>query len=235
VIKDASLNLIDCKVSMDATYGSVTPVKGFFDFHVGALDFDIKRAYNEIGMIREMAPSAGKAEGIVSLDYSLKGMLDAQMSPVLPSLEGGGVFSLKKIKVYGLKLFNDISKGTQKEGISNPDMTKVDIKSTIKDNIVSLEQFKFKVKGIRVKISGTTAFDNKLNLKIRLGLGPLGIIGIPMKITGTMDNPKIKYGRGKESDDLKESDYSDELPEEMLDRIKSAKDDAIEDESEQPK
>ena len=232
VLKDAALNLIDCKVNMDATYGSVTPVKGFFDFKVKAEDFDIKRAYNEIAMIREMAPSAGKAEGIVSLDYTVKGMLNADMFPVLPSLEGGGVFSIKKVKVYGLKLFNDISKGTQKEGISNPDMSKVDIKSTIKNNTVNLEQFKFKVKGIRVRISGTTTFDNKLDLKIRLGLGPLGIIGIPMKITGTSDNVKIKYGRGKESDEMKESDYSDELPKEMLDRIKNAKEDAGEDEPE---
>ncbi|MEI7723635.1 MAG: AsmA family protein [Bacteroidota bacterium] len=234
VLKDASLNLIDCKVSMDATYGSVTPVKGFFDFHVKAVDFDIKRAYNEIAMIREMASSAEKAEGIVSLDYSVKGMLNAEMFPVMPSLEGGGVVSIKKVKVYGLKLFNDISKGTQKEGINNPDLSKVDIKSTIKNNTVTLEQFKFKVKGIRVKISGTTTFDSKLNLKIRLGMGPFGIIGIPMKITGTMDTLKIKYGRGKESDDLKESDYTDELPKEMLDRIKSAKDDDSGDEEPEP-
>ena len=232
VLKNGTLSLIGCKVNMDATYGSVTPVKGFFDFQVKAVDFDIKRAYNEIAMVREMAPSAGKAEGIVSLDYSVKGMLNAEMFPVLPSLEGGGVVSLKKIKVYGLKLFNDISKGTQKEGINNPDMSKVDIKSTIKSNTVTLEQFKFKVKGIRVKIAGTITFDNKLNMKIRLGMGPLGIIGIPMMITGTTDNPKIKYGKGKESDELKESDYTDELPKEMLDRIKSAKEDAGEDETE---
>jgi AsmA protein len=219
---------------MDATYGSVTAEKGFFDFHVKAENFDIKRAYNEIAMIREMASSAEKAEGIVSLDYSVKGMLNADMFPVMPSLEGGGVVSIKKVKVYGLKLFNDISKGTEKEGIKNPDLSKVDIKSTIKNNTVTLEQFKFKVKGIRVKISGTTTFDSKLNLKVRLGLGPLGIVGIPMKITGTMDNLKIKYGRGKESEELTDDDYTDELPKEMLDRIKNAKTDDGNDDDPEP-
>lgn len=232
VLNETSFSLIDCKVVMDATYGSVTPEKGFFEFHIKAENFDIKRAYNEIVMIREMAPSAEKAEGIVSIDYKVKGMLNAEMFPVLPSLEGGGVVSIKKVKVYGLKLFNDISKGTQKEGISNPDLSKVDIRSTINDNTVTLEQFKFKVKGIRVKISGSTTFDNNLNMKVRLGMGPFGIIGIPMKVTGTMDNPKIKYGCGKESEELKESDYTDELSKEMLDRIKNAKDDADDEEPE---
>jgi AsmA protein len=234
VLTGVSLNLIDCIVGMDATYGSVTAEKGFFDFHVKAENFDIKRAYNEIAMIREMASSAEKAEGIVSLDYSVKGMLNADMFPVMPSLEGGGVVSIKKVKVYGLKLFNDISKGTEKEGIKNPDLSKVDIKSTIKNNTVTLEQFKFKVKGIRVKISGTTTFDSKLNLKVRLGLGPLGIVGIPMKITGTMDNLKIKYGRGKESEELTDDDYTDELPKEMLDRIKNAKTDDGNDDDPEP-
>jgi len=235
VLNETSFNLIDCKVAMDATYGSVNPEKGFFEFHIRAENFDIRRAYNEVAMIREMAPSAGKAEGIVSLDYTVKGMLNAEMFPIMPSLEGGGVFSLKKIKVSGLKLFNDISKGTQKEGISNPDLSKVDIKSTIDNNTITLEQFKFKVKGIRVRISGTTTFDSKLNLKVRLGLGPFGIIGIPMKITGTMEEVKIRYGRGKDSEDIPDSEYTDELPKEMLDRIKNAKDDADDEEPEPPK
>jgi AsmA protein len=154
------------------------------------------------------------------------------MYPVLPSLEGGGTISLKKVKVYGLKLFNDISKSTQKEGISNPDMSKVDIKSTIKNNTITLEQFKFKVKGIRLRISGTTTLDSKLNLKIRLGLPPMGIIGINMKVTGPMENPKIKFGKGGTGEDVSESEYSDELPPEMLERIKNAKE---EDDQEEPK
>ncbi len=234
VLKETGFKLIDCSVLMESTYGSITPQKAFFDFHLKAEDFDIKRGYKEIALIRELASSAEKAEGTVSMDYSLKGRLNGEMYPIMPSLEGGGTVSVKKIKFYGLKLFNDISKGTEKEGLNNPDMSKVDIKSTIKNNTITLEQFKFKVKGIRVRISGTTTFDSRLNMKVRLGLGPLGIIGIPMKITGPMENLKIKYGRGKDSDDMKEADYTDELPKEMLDRIKSVKDEDDKD-TEQPK
>ena len=225
VLRQTGFSLIDCKVAMDATYGSITPRQAFFDFHIKADEFDIKRGYNEIAMIRELASSAGKAEGLVSLNYSLKGRLNGNMYPVLPSIEGAGTVSVKKIKFYGLKLFNDISKGTGKEGISNPDMSKVDVKSTIKNNTITLEEFKFKVKGVRMKISGSTTFDSRLNMKVRLGMGPLGIIGIPMKITGPMENLKIRYGRGKDTDETKESQYTDELPKEMLDRIKSVKED----------
>jgi AsmA protein len=224
-LKETGFNLIDCKVTMDATYGSISPIKAYFDFKIKAEDFDIKRAYNEIAMFRDLASSAEKAEGIISLDYSVKGRLNGEMYPIMPSLEGGGTISLKKIKVYGLKLFNDISKSTEKEGISNPDISKVDIKSTIKNNTITLEQFKFKVSGIRLRISGTTTFDSKLNLKIRLGLPPLGIFGIPLKVTGPMENLKIRYGKSLSGENAVETEYSDELPLEMKTRIKSAKDD----------
>lgn len=40
---------------------------------------------------------------------------------------------------------------------------------------------------------------------MRLGLPPLGIIGIPIKVTGTQENPKI--GLGKKSKDLEETEY----------------------------
>jgi len=233
VLQKTGFSLIDCIVMMDATYGSITPKKAFFDFSIKAEDFDIKRAYNEIAMFRDLASAAEKAEGIISLDYSVKGRLNVEMYPVMPSLEGGGTVSLKKIKVSGLKLFNDISKKTEKEGISNPDMSKVDIKSTLKNNVITLEQFKFMVSGIRIRMSGTTTFDSRLNLKIRLGLPPMGIIGINMKVTGPMENLKIKFGKGGTGEETKETEYSDELPPEMLQRIKNAKDD--EDVPEPPK
>jgi len=38
-----------------------------------------------------------------------------------------------------------------------------------------------------------------------LGLPPLGILGIPMTITGTQDNPKVKLG--KQTEDLQETEY----------------------------
>jgi AsmA protein len=45
-----------------------------------------------------------------------------------------------------------------------------------------------------------------MNLKFRLGLPPLGIFGIPMTVTGTQENPKIKTGKGDESTNLKEAE-----------------------------
>ncbi|CAC9973270.1 AsmA-like C-terminal region-containing protein [Flavobacterium panici] len=202
-MQNTGFDLIGCKVAMNANYQAVTPQKANFDYAIKASDFDIKRAYNEIEVFRKMASAAEKAQGIVSLDYQLKGRLNGKMEPVYPSLVGGGVLSVKDVKVRGLKMFNAVSKQTSSESMKNPDVSKVDIKSTIKNNIMTVERFKFKFAGFRPRIEGTTSLDGKLNLKMRLGLPPLGIFGIPLTVTGTQDNPKVKVGR--KTEDLEET------------------------------
>ena len=204
-LSNSSLNIIGCNVNMNALYYNETSNRAFFDFKVLAKDFDIKKAYNEIKMFREMATAAEKAEGIVSLDYKVNGKLDANMQPIYPSLVGGGKLSVKKVKMMGFKMFGAVSKKTDTKAIKNPDVSEVDINTTIKNNIITIERFKFKVAGFRPRIEGTTSFDGKLNIKMRLGLPPLGILGIPMTITGTQENPKVKLG--KQTEDLQETEY----------------------------
>jgi len=206
-MQNTGFNLIGCNVAMNGNYQAVTPQKANFDYSIKASDFDIKRAYNEVEVFRKMASAAEKAQGIVSLDYQLKGRLNGNMEPVYPSLVGGGTLAVKDVKVRGLKMFNAVSKQTSSESMKNPDLSKVDIKTTIKNNIMTVERFKFKFAGFRPRIEGTTSLDGKLNLKMRLGLPPLGIFGIPLTVTGTQDNPKIKVGR--KTEDLEETKDSE--------------------------
>jgi AsmA protein len=232
LLKDMQFEAAGCKVNMEATYTSLTPVKAFFDFTVKAQDFDVKRFYQEVELFRNLSTAAGKCEGIISLDYALKGRIGPGMKPIYPSLEGGGVVTLKKVKVYGYKMLNAMGSNLGKEKIKNPDLSKVELKTTIKNNIITLEKTKIKMSGFRLRIAGEMSFAGALNFKARLGLPPLGLIGIPMRILGTQDEPKFKYGRGNQDEDLEETNYSDELPKEMLDQIKNAKEEDLKEEPE---
>jgi AsmA protein len=206
-MQNTGFNLIGCAVTMNAKYEATTPKKAQFEYYLKAADFDIKRAYNEIKIFREMASAAEKAEGTISLEYKLKGRLNANMEPVYPSLSGNGIVSVKDIKMHGMKMFSAVAKETNHEKINNPELSKVEIKSSIKNNIITLERFKFKFAGFRPRIEGTTSLDGRLNIKMRLGLPPFGILGIPMTITGNKDNPKVKVGR--KSEDLEETEDKD--------------------------
>lgn len=216
---------------MESPYTSITPVKAFFDFTVNTQDFDVKRAYNEVDLFRNLSTAAGKCEGIISLEYTLKRSIGPGMVPIYPSLEGGGLVTLKKVKGY--KLLNAMGSNLGKEKIKNPDLAKVELKTTIKNNIITLEKVKIKMSVFRLRIAGETSFDGNLNFSARLGLPPLGIIGIPMRILGTQENPKFKYGRGNQDEDLEESAYTDDIPQDMKDKIKNAKEEDLKEEPEE--
>jgi AsmA protein len=230
LLKEMNFDVIGCKVEMDATYGSISPKRAFFDFHIKADSFDIKRAYNEIELFRNISTSAGKCEGLVSLEYSLKGKLDEGMNPVYPSLEGNGVLTLEKIKVMGLGLFTSMSRNLEKEEIKEPNLAKVELRTSIKKNVITLEKTRMRMAGFRFRVSGETNFNGSLNLKARLGLPPMGLVGIPMRVLGTQNDPRFKYGRGTTDEDVEATDYTDELSPEMLKMIHNAKAEDLNDE-----
>ncbi|HSC54546.1 MAG TPA: AsmA-like C-terminal region-containing protein [Phnomibacter sp.] len=200
--------------AMSGSYAPTHRKSAQFTANFKADSFDVKKAYKEIPLFREMASSAGDAEGLISLDYALSGRLNEEMSPVYPSIKGKGVVTLENVKVKGMKLFGAVSKASGKDSLNNPNLKAVVIKSSIANNIITIERTKMKIFGFRPRFEGQTSLDGKLNLKIRVGLPPFGIIGIPMAVTGTSDKPIVKMRRGKDGEILHETmDEEEEEPE----------------------
>jgi AsmA protein len=202
MLEQTGFSLIGAPVIMNATYYSLSPHKAFFDYQVNVKEFDIKRAYNEIKIFHDLATAASKAEGIASLDYQLSGKLDQNMQPVYPSLKGGGVLSVKHVKLSGWKLMNAVGNATGKDSINDPELKTVKVKTTIANNIIKLERTKMRIAGFRPRFEGQVSFDGRLNLSGRLGLPPFGIFGIPFSVTGTQEAPKVKLRRAKDSDKI---------------------------------
>jgi AsmA protein len=202
-------SLVGAPVEMSASYKPLSPARAVFDYRIKAREFDVQRAYREVKIFHDLASSAAKAQGIISLDYQLAGRLDGNMRPVYPSLKGGGILSISKVKVKGLKVFGAVSKETNKD-VADPDLSKVDIRTTINNNVITLPRTRMKVAGFRLRMEGQASLDGRLNLQMRIGLPPFGLIGIPVKITGSQENPKVVAGRSKKGDQLEETEDKDE-------------------------
>ena len=201
-MKDTGFDLIGTKVNMNASYAPVSPKKANFTYSIKADSFDIQKAYKEIALFREMASSAKSAYGIVSLDYILSGTLDENMYPVMNTLKGEGTLSLDKIQFKGFKLMNNIASKTSNSELRDASVNKVQIKSKVANNIMTIERTRMKIAGFRPRFEGQVGLDGRLNIGFRLGLPPLGIIGIPIKVTGNQENPIIKLGRQSKEDNL---------------------------------
>ncbi|UKT62984.1 AsmA-like C-terminal region-containing protein [Pedobacter mucosus] len=192
-LKKTSFNIIGSRMTIDARYQNESPLTANFDLGLKVLDFDVQRAYKEIDMVKELATSAKDVNGIVSIDYKLKGDFDQNMNPIYPSLEGGGVVNLRDVEVKNLKMLSVIGDNVGADAFNNPDMKGVNIKTHIKNNLIHVEEFKFKVSVLRPSISGTTSFNGLLDILVKVGLPPAGWISIPVAVIGTAEKPKIKF------------------------------------------
>ena len=191
-LKETSFDIVGSRMKIDARYQDESPLTANYDVALNVLDFDVQRAYKEIDMVREMATAAKDVKGIVSVDYKLKGDFDKNMKPIYPSLEGGGVVNLRDVEVKNLKMLSAVGDNIGAKAFDNPDMKGVDIETHIKNNLIHVDKFTFKVSILRPTISGTTSFNGLLDLRIRVGILPGGIIGFPVVVTGTHEKPKIK-------------------------------------------
>ncbi|MCU7613716.1 membrane assembly protein AsmA [Chryseobacterium sp. GMJ5] len=191
-LKNTSFDIIGSRMNIDARYQDESPLTANYDVALKVQDFDVQRAYKEIDMVREMATAAKDVKGIVSVDYKLKGDFDKNMAPIYPSLEGGGIVNLRDVEVKNLKMLSAVGDNIGANAFDNPDMKGVNIETHIKNNLIHVDKFTFKVSVLRPSISGTTSFNGLLDLLVRVGLPPGGWIGFPIVVTGTHEKPKIK-------------------------------------------
>jgi len=208
-LKPTNLTIIDASATMTGSYKALSRTKATFEYQLKLDDFNIKRAYNELPLFREIVSAASYTEGIAKLEYQLSGILNGEMKPIYPSLEGSGSLNIKNATIKGYKLLGAVSKSTDTDAFENPDLKEVVITTKIKDNIITIDRFRMRSKGFRLRTEGEASLDGDLNLKMRVGLPPFGIIGIPIKVTGNSENPNISLGR--RTPDLETISYEDYL------------------------
>lgn len=204
-LDQTTFGLVGAQVLMKGSYQAQTPYTAYFDYQIEAQDFDIQRAYQEIPIFREMVTFAEYAEGKAALEYQLSGRLDANMYPVFPSIKGQGILGLKAIKLNGFKLMNTMAEKTENEQLKDPELNDIEIQTTIANNLITIPKTRMKIAGFRPRMEGQVSLDGDLNIGVRLGLPPLGIIGIPVKITGNAEDFQMKVGKSTKADELEET------------------------------
>ena len=219
-LNQTKFEMIGSHFTMNGTYKPVNARKANFSFDVKGNNFDIQRAYKELTLFREMASAAENAYGKVSLDYKLAGDLGADMFPKMKTIKGGGVLTLEDIKFKGFKLFNSVAEKTNTDALHDANVKKIDVKTSIENNVIKIERTKFKIAGFRPRIEGQVTLDGYMNIGMRLGLPPFGIIGIPIKVTGPSDTFEVEVGKYQKEDldekDDEFTDYQKSLEEEKL-------------------
>ncbi|MBI1769902.1 MAG: AsmA family protein [Bacteroidetes bacterium] len=195
-LHETGFNSLDARFSVNADYNTRDIAHPLFDMDVDVKDLDINRAYREVKLMRDLAPSTANVYGKFSVTYKLKGEFTKDMSPKLETLTGGGIMRIAEAKINGMKLFEEISKSAKKNEINDPHLKDFTMETEIRDSKIIVKPFSIKVSGFDADIEGVNTMNGMVNYLVKIELIPFTKIKIPFHVTGKYDNPKVTLGKG---------------------------------------
>jgi hypothetical protein len=123
-----------------------------------------------------MAPVAKNIEGKFSTVFNIEGNLDKQMSPDMPSMNGGGTIRLNEGKVRDLSITKGINTLAKTNLPTEADLKDLVVKCKVKNGQVEFEPFDVKAGSQVVTISGSNGLDGTVDYRMKTSV-PAGAAG----------------------------------------------------------
>ncbi len=225
VIRNKALNLNDLKASlldgmmvMNGLYSTEDPKKPKISFDLAINEFDIQKTATTFNTVEKMAPIAKSCYGKFSSKMNIKGELDNKMSPVIPSLIGGGNLTTSNVTVQNFPALSKISDALKMPNLKKMDVPRTNISFKFTNGRVYVDPFDVTLNGFRSTVAGSNGFDQTIDytMQVQIPRSAFGgqansvlnglmsqanskgtnlsigeMIPVALKIIGTVKDPKV--------------------------------------------
>lgn len=212
-LSDMSSDIFGGKLAFNGNVStkSTTPT---FNMNLDMNRFNIDQSFNQLNLLKAIAPIAKAIRGKLDAEISLGGNLDANFAPDLNTLTGKAMASLtsSEINKENAPILNALTNQLSFLDVDKIDLNGLRTALSFKDGKVQINPFTIKYEDIKIDVSGGHGFDNTLayNAIVHVPAKYLGKevnkllakfadsekeqIEIPVNadIVGTFTNPTIK-------------------------------------------
>ncbi len=168
VIQDATAGFLGGKVGLSGEYDSRDADNPAFSIKYNMQGMSFQRVFNTLNTFKMLSPLAGFLEGNFNTTLIMDGKLGKDLMPQLSTLNVQGFLETLNGVISSFKPFQELG------NMLDVDYLKDNIKITntknwfeIKNGIVELQEFDYKLKDIDMKISGTHALMQNMHYKIK--------------------------------------------------------------------
>lgn len=201
-LKSLNFSTLDGTMKMDGSYNPTQISSPKFSFDMDMKNLSISKTYETFNTLKAMAPAAKNLNGKFSSLFSLKGDLDKEMKPNLPTLNGGGTIKIIDAQLTDLKLMAGINQLAKTNFPTQTKVTDLAIKTTIVNGRVNFDPFNLNLAGQVVSIGGSNGLDGTIDYRMKTsvpaGAAGSAVAGALSNLTGKVINaPKeIKFEIG---------------------------------------
>ncbi len=203
VVKDSKIDMQNLSLK---TMGGSVVVNGAYATPVGAYptlnagfalqQIAFAEAYNDLDVIRQLAPIFSGLTGHFSGEVRVDTALDAKMSPMMNSLSAYGALSTKDLSLQQMPFLDQIADIVKKPSLKTSKVKDLNISFTVDKGRVYTKPFELKVEDYVMRLSGSTGLDQTIDYKGTITIpdsaGKVAKLGtVDMTIGGTFKSPKV--------------------------------------------
>jgi hypothetical protein len=209
---DIGLNVFKGATKVKGSYSSKNIKKPLADFMFKLSKIDINEMYNSVTVVKEMLPIAEKTSGRVSMGLNFKTELQQDMQPNQKTMNGKGNLTSKTgLIVTGAESLVKIGDALKTDKFDKLDVKDFDIKFKIVNGDIIVDPFTVDLGGNKAKIWGKQGVDKTLDFDVNVDMKKTDLgkditklvnfipgqrkkktMPVDLKITNTIDNPKVK-------------------------------------------
>jgi hypothetical protein len=222
ILKNVNADIFGGSINLD---GKVT-TSGVpnFDMKLGLNTIKIVEAFQQMELVKGLAPIAQALNGVATTTINLNGNLTKDLMPIYTSLAGSALANILSAEVEQGKM-PLISNLNSQFKVLNFDKLKVKdlvAKLNFKNGAINADDFDFNLDDVKVDVSGSHSFDNTMNYNLSFNVpakyfgkevgGQLAQLSntdlsqlnvdVPVGLTGTFSNPKIQLNMQNAIKDL---------------------------------
>ena len=184
-----------------------------FNMQLNLNAIDIAQSFNDMELLRNLAPIAQALQGQLTTNIDLRGNLNDDLTPQLQTLAGNALAEIlgARVNPEQTPLLARLDERLNFVDLNDLNLKDLQTKLTFNNGQVEVQPFDFNIKGIRGKASGSHGFDMNMNYQVALDI-PAKYLGsqvgntlarlssqqqenmtvaLPVNISGNFSSPNI--------------------------------------------
>jgi AsmA-like C-terminal region len=167
-LRNLAMNVLDGSVVMSGNYNAQNLAAPKMDFMFDIKNMDINKAANQFNTIDKLAPVAKSCTGKFTTKMNIKSLLDQEMMPINPTVNGAGSLSTMGIQIKDFAPLVKLAEKVNLDKLKNPKLSDVNVSFKIKDGQVNVDPFVVKLDDMPAKVSGYTTLDQQINYNVEM-------------------------------------------------------------------
>ena len=195
-MQNLSMQTMGGNVVMNGAYATPVSHGPILNAGFAVSNLSFAQAYQELGMVRSLAPVFKELKGEFSGNIKVDTDLDNQMQPVLETTHGSGFLSTKDLSLSHVKFIDQVATIVNKPSLKELKVNNLRIDFTIDKGRVYTQPFDLQLGDYRMNLSGSTGLDQTIDYKGKITLPAssgdrVRLSTVDMNIGGTFNSPKV--------------------------------------------